>query len=127
MGILDTFKKALGGKDEDEAVGKSDAASETATAPADGEPAQAEPALAVEPEAVPDEEGIYTVQSGDTLWNIAETVYGDGSKYSIIFDANSDLLVLRKIAANDYENLGDTSTLADPDVVELLIENRTNR
>jgi acetyl-CoA synthetase len=35
--------------------------------------------------------------------------------------------ILRKIAANDYENLGDTSTLADPDVVNQLIENRMNR
>jgi len=32
--------------------------------------------------------------------------------------------ILRKIAANDFENLGDTSTLADPGVVEDLIENR---
>ena len=29
--------------------------------------------------------------------------------------------ILRKIAANDLDNLGDTSTLADPLVVELLI------
>ena len=35
--------------------------------------------------------------------------------------------ILRKIAANDYSNLGDTSTLADPTVVEHLIENRQNR
>lgn len=35
--------------------------------------------------------------------------------------------ILRKIAANDYGNLGDTSTLADPSVVESLIENRMNR
>jgi len=35
--------------------------------------------------------------------------------------------ILRKVAADDYENLGDTSTLADPDVVEDLIENRQNR
>ena len=35
--------------------------------------------------------------------------------------------ILRKIAANDYESLGDTSTLADPDVVNQLIENRVNR
>jgi len=35
--------------------------------------------------------------------------------------------ILRKIAANDYESLGDTSTLADPDVVAQLIENRMNR
>ena len=30
--------------------------------------------------------------------------------------------ILRKIAANDYETLGDTSTLADPNVVPLLID-----
>jgi len=35
--------------------------------------------------------------------------------------------ILRKIAENDYGNLGDTSTLADPSVVENLIENRKNR
>ena len=32
--------------------------------------------------------------------------------------------ILRKIAANEFEELGDTSTLADPAVVETLIENR---
>ena len=32
--------------------------------------------------------------------------------------------ILRKIAANDFENLGDTSTLADPAVVENLIKHR---
>jgi len=32
--------------------------------------------------------------------------------------------ILRKIAANDYGELGDTSTLADPEVVSDLIENR---
>ena len=35
--------------------------------------------------------------------------------------------ILRKVAENDYENLGDTSTLADPGVVEDLVENRLNR
>lgn len=35
--------------------------------------------------------------------------------------------ILRKIAANEYEQLGDTSTLADPSVVDSLIENRLNR
>ena len=34
--------------------------------------------------------------------------------------------ILRKIAANDLDSLGDTSTLADPVVVEHLIENRAN-
>ena len=35
--------------------------------------------------------------------------------------------ILRKIASNDFENLGDTSTLADPSVVDNLIENRKNK
>jgi len=35
--------------------------------------------------------------------------------------------ILRKIAANEYEQLGDTSTLADPSVVDTLIEQRLNR
>ena len=34
--------------------------------------------------------------------------------------------ILRKIAENDYGSLGDTSTLADPSVVESLIEGRQN-
>jgi acetyl-CoA synthetase len=35
--------------------------------------------------------------------------------------------ILRKIAENDYGNLGDTSTLADPTVVQSLVDNRMNR
>ncbi len=35
--------------------------------------------------------------------------------------------ILRKIAENDFGNLGDTSTLAEPGVVDDLIENRRNR
>jgi acetyl-CoA synthetase len=35
--------------------------------------------------------------------------------------------ILRKIAENDYSNLGDTSTLAEPAVVDNLVENRMNR
>jgi acetyl-CoA synthetase len=35
--------------------------------------------------------------------------------------------ILRKVAANELDNLGDTSTLADPAVVEELIANRKNR
>ncbi len=34
--------------------------------------------------------------------------------------------ILRKIAANELDNLGDTSTLADPAVVQQLIDNRAN-
>ena len=35
--------------------------------------------------------------------------------------------ILRKIAEDSFDNLGDTSTLADPEVVGNLIENRQNR
>jgi len=35
--------------------------------------------------------------------------------------------ILRKIAEDDFSNLGDTSTLADPAVVDDLIENRQNK
>ena len=35
--------------------------------------------------------------------------------------------ILRKVAADDFAELGDTSTLADPGVVDDLIENRQNR
>jgi acetyl-CoA synthetase len=35
--------------------------------------------------------------------------------------------ILRKVAENDYGNLGDTSTLAEPAVVQDLIANRKNR
>ncbi len=35
--------------------------------------------------------------------------------------------ILRKIAANEHNELGDTTTLADPSVVESLIDNRQNK
>ena len=35
--------------------------------------------------------------------------------------------ILRKIAEDSFDNLGDISTLAEPEVVDDLIENRMNR
>ena len=35
--------------------------------------------------------------------------------------------ILRKIAANEHDQLGDTTTLADPSVVDSLVENRQNK
>ena len=35
--------------------------------------------------------------------------------------------ILRKIAVNEYDQLGDTSTLQDPAVVDHLVDNRQNR
>ena len=34
--------------------------------------------------------------------------------------------ILRKVAGGEFENLGDTSTLADPSVVDHLIDNKLN-
>ncbi len=73
----------------------------TIAAPAPVEPeapveaqAPAEEITAVEPEAPAAESDAetYTVQSGDTLWKISEQVYGNGSKYMKIFEANTDQL-----------------------------------
>lgn len=32
------------------------------------------------------------VKNGDTLWRIAENIYGDGSKYTVIYEANKPML-----------------------------------
>jgi acetyl-CoA synthetase len=34
--------------------------------------------------------------------------------------------ILRKIATNEHNQLGDTTTLADPSVVQSLVDNRKN-
>jgi LysM repeat protein len=34
----------------------------------------------------------YTVASGDSLWAIAEKVYGDGSRWTDIYEANQDII-----------------------------------
>ncbi len=34
----------------------------------------------------------YTVVSGDCLWNIAKKFYGDGSKYTVIYNANKSVI-----------------------------------
>ena len=67
--------------------------------PAAPEPAPVPEAAPLEVEAsvpaaeAPAEGGsVYTVQSGDTLWKISEEVYGNGSKYMKIFEANTGLL-----------------------------------
>jgi nucleoid-associated protein YgaU len=78
-------------------------APEAAPAPAAEEPAAPVEAAVAEPasEAAPEPEPepavrTYTVESGDSLWAIAERFYGDGSKYQVIADAsgipNPDLI-----------------------------------
>src|SRR6516164_9793694 len=59
--------------------------------------AAAEPVGEAAPEPAPEPAArTYTVESGDTLWAIAERFYGDGSKYQMIADAsgisNPDLI-----------------------------------
>ena len=36
--------------------------------------------------------GLVTVESGDTLWDIAQRYYGNGSRYTEIYEANRDKL-----------------------------------
>jgi nucleoid-associated protein YgaU len=62
MGILDNLKNVLGGK-------KADTSAESQTGA-----------------------NIHTVQSGETLWRIANQHYGDGSRYLEVFEANKDVL-----------------------------------
>ena len=54
-----------------------------------------EPEVAAEQASEQEEETpgrTYTVESGDTLWAIAEKMYGSGGKYMKIFEANTKLL-----------------------------------
>ena len=53
------------------------------------EPVVAEEVTAAEPA---DEGRTYTVQAGDTLWAIAQEMYGSGNKYMKIFEANTSIL-----------------------------------
>ena len=80
MGIFDQIKAAFTSTDE--------APAKPATKP---EPAP-EPEAPVEPAASQQAGDSYTVQSGDTLFKIAEEAYGDGNDYPKIFEANRDLL-----------------------------------
>ncbi|ERB51661.1 lectin [Rhodococcus sp. P27] len=67
------------------ALWSSDTAIEAPTAEAAPEPA---PAPEPEPAPAAPAAQSYTVESGDTLWAIAERFYGDGNQYQRIADAN---------------------------------------
>ncbi|WP_435791707.1 LysM peptidoglycan-binding domain-containing protein [Elongatibacter sediminis] len=81
MGLLDSLKNVLGNRDRNEDTG-------AAAEPAPADVAEAAPAA----DAASADVTTYTVQSGDTLWRIAETHYGDGNQYGKIFEANRDVL-----------------------------------
>jgi nucleoid-associated protein YgaU len=50
----------------------------------------------------------YVTVAGDTLWSIAERFYGDGSRWSEIYEAN------RKTIGDDPDKLGAGLTLTIP-------------
>ena len=55
-------------------------------------PAEPEPEPEPEPTPEPQPEGTYTVVRGDCLSKIAKTQYGDSSKWTVIYEANKDLI-----------------------------------
>lgn len=54
----------------------------------------AKPQMSTGPQrdGAPAQAGTYTVVKGDCLWNIAKRFYGDGSKYTVIYNANKDVI-----------------------------------
>ena len=60
-------------------------------APAATESAPAEEAAGTAPEAA-GETRFYTIQRGDTLWKIASDAYGNGARYTDIFEANREVI-----------------------------------
>jgi LysM repeat protein len=68
----------------------------TPPAPAPAEPEETASATA-SAEPIPVE---YTVQDGDTLWELAVVVYGDGNQWTRIWELNKDTLI-----AQDARNL----------------------
>jgi nucleoid-associated protein YgaU len=47
---------------------------------------------AIKPAQAAPEARMHTVKKGDTLWAIAKAQYGDGSRYTVIFEANRPML-----------------------------------
>lgn len=41
---------------------------------------------------IADEDEFYTIEKGDSLWKIAEKAYGNGAKYTAIFEANREVI-----------------------------------
>ena len=79
MGIFDQIKSAFSKTDETPVKEPTPPAAEPQAKPPAAEPGQTQART-------------YTVQSGDTLWRIAEDHYGDGNQFQKIFEANSELL-----------------------------------
>lgn len=54
--------------------------------------AAAEPVRAATTSPAPAASQTYTVVKGDCLWNIAKKFYGNGSKYTVIYNANKSVI-----------------------------------
>lgn len=54
--------------------------------------ASAEPQRETNNSPAPAASQTYTVVKGDCLWNIAKKFYGNGSKYTVIYDANRGVI-----------------------------------
>ena len=88
----DVIKVAVSG-DAGAAPASAAVASSPVAAPVEPE-ASEQPAAPAEAtaEAPADGTRTYTVKSGDSLWKIAEEMYGSGAKYKHICEANRDIL-----------------------------------
>lgn len=79
-----------------DALAKAESDSETVTVGGGSEPTTTDAEVTLDgPDvdgAAPTDAQTYTVQSGDSLWKIAEQFYGKGAEYMKIFEANRDQL-----------------------------------
>lgn len=94
MGIFDSIKSAFSSKEDPGTDSRpvrddEEMTTDQPTTPATGGEGTAD---ARRPEKGQAEARTYTVTYGDTLWKVAEKMYGDGADYMRIFDANRNLL-----------------------------------
>ena len=77
-----------------------------AVSPTPAEASAPPAAVSPSPSENPAAGGTYTVMPGDTLWGIARKAYGDGAKWKVIVEANSD-----KVSAPQSLKVGTVLTI----------------